>query len=140
MKYAIIAAMLAALTAFAQSSYTPVTREAPGGQNVNGQILVTAAAEATVTNGQAITLGAFPVILLNSVGADAETNVITVANAAAARVGATYTIINVNSSNLLTITDSAPIYGTAAVLGQRDTVTLFVKATNEIIQTSTSDN
>jgi hypothetical protein len=55
-------------------------------------------------------------------------------------VGATYTIINVNATNLLTITDSAPVYGTAAVLGQRDTITFFVKATNEIIQTSTSNN
>lgn len=139
-KFAIaLAAFLSAFSVLAQSSYTPVTREAPGGQNVNGQIKVTANS-ITVTNGQAISLGAFPVIYVNSVGANAETNVITVAAASASLVGASYTIINVNSSNLLQITDSAPVYGTGAVLGQRDTVSFFVKATNEIIQTSTSNN
>ena len=138
-KFAIIAALMAASSVFAQSSYTPVTREAPGGQNVNGQIKITAAT-LTATNGQAISLGAFPVVYVNSVGANAETNVVTLAAAAAELVGASFTIINVNSSNLLQITDSAPVYGTGAVLGQRDTVSFFVKATNEIIQVSTSNN
>jgi hypothetical protein len=138
-KFAIIAAMMAASSVFAQSSYTPVTREAPGGQNVNGQIKITATT-LTATNGQAISLGAFPVVYVNSVGANAETNVVTLAAASADLVGASFSIINVNSSNLLQITDSAPVYGTGAVLGQRDTVSFFVKATNEIIQTSTSNN
>jgi len=137
--FAIVAAIMAASSVFAQSSYTPVTREAAGGQNVNGQIKITATS-VTATNGQVLTLGAFPVVYVDSTGANAQTNVVTVASASANIVGATFTLINVNATNLLTITDSAPIYGTAAVLGQRDTVTLFVKATNEIIQTSTSNN
>lgn len=134
-----LAAFLAAFSVLAQSSYTPVTREAPGGQNVNGQIKITATT-ITATNSQVLSLGAFPVIYVNSTGANGETNVITLANVAADYVGASFTIINVNSSNLLQITDSAPVYGTGAVLGQRDTVSFFVKATNEIIEVSTSDN
>ena len=136
---AFIAAVFAAAGAFAQSSYTPVTREAPGGQNVNGQI-VTTATSLSLTNTQEITLGDYPVILVDASGQEDAAITNTIAAAAAGKVGAFFTISNVGSSNTVEITDSAPVYGTGAVLGANDSISFFVRATNAIVQTSTSNN
>ena len=136
---AFIAAVFAAASAFAQSSYTPVTREAPGGQNVNGQIVVTSTS-LSLTNTQVISLGDYPVILVDASGQGDEAITNTIAAAASGKVGASFTIINVGSSNTVEISDSAPVYGTGAVLGANDSISFFVRATNVIVQTSTSDN
>ena len=138
-KFAFIAAAMIGASAFAQSSYTPVTREAPGGQNVNGQI-VTTATSLSLTNTQEITLGDYPVILVDASGQEDAAITNTIAAAAAGKVGAFFTIINVGSSNTVEITDSAPVYGTGAVLGANDSISFFVRATNAIVQTSTSNN
>lgn len=127
------------LSALAQSSYTPVTREAPGGQNAFGQIEMTATT-LSLTNGQVITLGEYPVILLDASGQGDVAITNTIAAASADYVGATYTFINVGASNTVLISDSAPVYNTAAVLAARDASVYFVKATNEIVQVSTSNN
>ena len=136
---AFIAAVFAAAGALAQSSYTPVTREAPGGQNVNGQI-VTTATSLSLTNGKVISFGDYPVMLVDASGQEDAAITNTIAAAAAGKVGAFFTIINVGSSNTVEITDSAPVYGTGAVLGANDSISFFVRATNVIVQTSTSNN
>lgn len=137
--FSIIAATGIAASAYAQSSYTPVTREAPGGQNQYGQIEVSSDS-LSLTNGQVITLGEYPVILLDASGQSEPTVTNTIAAASSAYVGATYTFINSGSSNAVEITDSAPVYNTAASLGANDAATYFVAATNEIVQISTSNN
>jgi hypothetical protein len=138
-KFAFIAAAMIGASAFAQSSYTPVTREAPGGQNVNGQIIVTSTA-LSLTNGQVISVGDYPVILVDASAQESETVTNTFAAAASAKVGATFTIINVGASNDVLIADSAPAYNTGATLGLNDSATYFVRATNAIVQTGTSNN
>ena len=136
---AFIAAVFAAANVLAQTSYTPVTREASGAPSVKGQI-VTTATSLSLTNTQEITLGDYPVILVDASGQEEAAITNTIAAAAAGKVGASFTIINVGSSNTVEITDSAPVYGTGAVLGANDSISFFVRATNAIVQTSTSDN
>lgn len=56
------------------------------------------------------------------------------------KVGQLIKVINVGT-NAITLLDAAPLYLSAnLVLGQRDTVDLYAYATNQLIQTSTSDN
>ena len=121
------------------ADYTPVTREAPGGQNVNGQITITSDS-LSLTNGQVITLGDYPVILVSAAGQASETSTNTIAAAASAKVGASYTIVNVGASNGVLVADSSPVFSTGATLGLNDSVTFFVRATNAIVQTATSNN
>lgn len=124
---------------FAQSDYTPVTREAPGGQNVNGQIVITSTS-LSVTNGQVISLGDYPVILVSAAGQASETTTNTIAAAASAKVGATYTIVNVGASNGVLVADSSPVFNSGATLGLNDAAVYFVRATNAIVQIGTSNN
>lgn len=121
------------------ADYTPVTREAPGGQNVNGQIIFTSDTLA-VTNGQVITLGDYPVILVSAAAQASETSTNTIAAAASAKVGAYYTIINVGASNGVLIADSSPVFNTGATLSLNDVAHYFVRATNAIVQVGTSNN
>lgn len=137
-KFVALISLLAG-AAIAQTDYTPVTREAPGGQNVNGQIVHTATSLA-VTNGQVISLGDFPVILVSAAGQASVTSTNTIAAAASAKVGAYYTVINVGASNGVLIADSSPVFNTGATLGENDAVHYFVRATNAIVQVGTSNN
>jgi len=121
------------------ADYTPVTREAPGGPNVNGQITITSD-RLSLTNGQVITLGDYPVILVSAAGQGSVTSTNTIAAAASAKVGASYTIVNVGASNGVLVADSSPVFSTGATLGENDSVTFFVRATNAIVQTATSNN
>jgi len=123
----------------AQSSYTPVTREAAGGQNAFGQMKYTSVS-LSVTNGQIIALGEYPVILVDASAQASLTTTNTIANAAAGKVGMVYTIINVGASNGVLIADSAPVYNSGATLGATDASVYYVQATNVIVQTSTSNN
>lgn len=136
MRKLILFSVMAAFIAGA-ADYTPVTREAGGGQNAYGQITVTATSS-TVTNGQIISLGAYPVIVLDHTGAE-TTSTNSIAAAASARVGATFVILN-SSTNDIKIVDSAPVYTSGASLGPNDSLTLFVQATNKIVQVSTANN
>lgn len=137
-KIAFVLSLLVVSAAIA-ADYTPVTREAAGGQNVNGQIKVTATT-LTVTNGQPITLAAYPVILMSAAAQASEVATTTFVNVSSSYVGSTITLINVGASNAVLVTDSAPMYGAATSIGPTDSITVFVKATNEIIQVGTSNN
>lgn len=134
-----LVSLLVAGAAFAQTDYTPVTREAPGGQNVNGQIVITSTS-LSLTNGQVITLGDYPVIFVSAAGQATDPVTNTIAAAASAKVGATYTIINVGASNGVLVADSTPVFNTGATLGLNDSSVYFVRATNAIVQTGTSNN
>lgn len=141
MKRIFVAGMVAGLVGIAVSAdYTPVTRESGSGPNAYGALTQTST-DLTITNGQVITLGAYPIIVLDANSQASATTTNTIAAAAASRVGQTYVIVNASSgTNGIIIADSAPVYGTGATLGARDTLILWVKATNEIIQLATSNN
>lgn len=141
MKKIAVAGIAAGIVGVALAAdYTPVTRESGTGPNAYGAVTLTASSSTTVTNGQVLSLSAYPVLLVDASGQGSVTTTNTIAAAAAARVGQMVTIINVGASNGVLIADSAPVYGTGPTVGPNDAVTYFVKATNVIVEVSKSDN
>jgi len=72
-------------------------------------------------------------------GVTALTNA-TLSAVAASKVGQIVRVINVGTNDI-TILDAAPAYLSGnLVLGQRDALNLYIYATNQLIQTGTSNN
>jgi hypothetical protein len=121
------------------ADYTPVTRESGSGPNSKGALTLTADT-LTITNGQVITLGEYPVIIVSNSGQASEVTTNTIAAASATQVGRLYTILQAGVTNGVLIVDSAPVYNSGVTLSLNDSSTYFVKATNQIVQVSTINN
>ena len=88
----------------------------------------------TTTDGAAITLSSYDVDIIHLSNTDAAIITNTFGAVAAASVGRQFQIYNAGT-NIITQTDAAPAYLSAAhAVGPRDSFTVEIKATNEIVQ------
>lgn len=92
-----------------------------------------------VTNGQTITVSSSH-IKLNGIGGAADTTNTIIFPAAAAAGQILYVSVSTASTNLVLITDSAPVYSAGTVMGAGDGQFFVAQATNAWIQMGGSNN
>ena len=145
----IIAAFLAvALGANAQSftdlnspKYEGKTADKARNTAIDANLALLEAASASVADSGTISVASGSVIVTGTGGANDTTNTVTI-SAGASSIGATVVIaVSSSSTNLITIADSGNAALSSAWVGDNnDTLTLYVVATNSLIEVSRSNN
>jgi hypothetical protein len=108
---------------------------------IDANLALLEAASASVADSGTISVSSGSVIVTGTGGANDTTNTVTI-SAGASSIGATVVIaVSSSSTNLITIADSGNAALSSAWVGDNnDTLTLYVVATNSLIEVSRSNN